>query len=578
MANTKISALPSGAPSQSSDLVPIARAGANFSVPLSGLFTGIGSAVILADNQTGADWGAKVQAADTLLGATAGEIWITQAAGTAAPATDITLNTGHVLRFLQGGTWNLGASRILIPAGALRVGIVGSASTQTKLQYNGTDYAIVVGAAGATLTEFVLIQDMFIANQAVSGTGGCIKLLVTLFTHILRCELACNSALAQTGLLSDGTGNFSAFTRFDQSTINLATFGIKMTGTGASGNNSNQFIGGSITGVGKATAGSYGIDIDSGDSNDIIGLDIESVDLGLVVNSARNLVNCLRFEGASINTHVTFTASSSSNKIYTINSSVGFVTSDAGTTNQVFFTNQNLAPTVSPAFTGTPTAPTQAANDNSTKLATTAYSDTATGLLVPKTTTVNGHALSANVVVSASDLTTGTLAVAHGGTGQTQAGQYGVMIARSAVNVAQSTQAEAVVFTGTIPAGLMTSSGWIKVVVLAKNGTVTGNVTYRVRMATTGNGLTGSQLISYVTATSAGVSRMYLDIGMRGATNSQISGGMSEVGSGLSNVDTNVATSLDFTANAIDIVVTAQMVNADANGANFQAASIIAFP
>jgi hypothetical protein len=36
---------------------------------------------------------------------------------------------------------------------------------------------------------------------------------------------------------------------------------------------------------------------------------------------------------------------------------------------------------------------------------------TAEGLLVPKTTTVNGHALSANVTVSASDLTTGTLPV-----------------------------------------------------------------------------------------------------------------------------------------------------------------------
>lgn len=37
--------------------------------------------------------------------------------------------------------------------------------------------------------------------------------------------------------------------------------------------------------------------------------------------------------------------------------------------------------TDSPAFTGTPTAPTQAANDNSTKLATTSYVDTAIGSL-----------------------------------------------------------------------------------------------------------------------------------------------------------------------------------------------------
>jgi hypothetical protein len=39
----------------------------------------------------------------------------------------------------------------------------------------------------------------------------------------------------------------------------------------------------------------------------------------------------------------------------------------------------------------------------------TTRAETAEGLLVPKTTTVNGHALSSNVTVSASDLTTGTL-------------------------------------------------------------------------------------------------------------------------------------------------------------------------
>jgi len=36
-----------------------------------------------------------------------------------------------------------------------------------------------------------------------------------------------------------------------------------------------------------------------------------------------------------------------------------------------------LAPKASPALTGTPTAPTQAALDNSTNIATTAYADAA---------------------------------------------------------------------------------------------------------------------------------------------------------------------------------------------------------
>jgi hypothetical protein len=81
------------------------------------------------------------------------------------------------------------------------------------------------------------------------------------------------------------------------------------------------------------------------------------------------------------------------------------------------------APLASPALTGTPTAPTAAALDNSTKIATTAYADaavgvetsratTAEGLLVPKTTTVNGHALSSNVTVAFADLG-GTLAISQ---------------------------------------------------------------------------------------------------------------------------------------------------------------------
>ena len=76
------------------------------------------------------------------------------------------------------------------------------------------------------------------------------------------------------------------------------------------------------------------------------------------------------------------------------------------------------------------TATTQAASDNSTKVATTAYADaavgveasaraTADGLLVPKTTTVNGHALSANVTVAFGDIASGALA--SGTTATTQA-------------------------------------------------------------------------------------------------------------------------------------------------------------
>ena len=58
----------------------------------------------------------------------------------------------------------------------------------------------------------------------------------------------------------------------------------------------------------------------------------------------------------------------------------GFVKA-TGTT--ISYDNTTYAPLASPAFTGTPTAPTPSANDNSTKLATTAYVDAAAGSTYP---------------------------------------------------------------------------------------------------------------------------------------------------------------------------------------------------
>lgn len=60
------------------------------------------------------------------------------------------------------------------------------------------------------------------------------------------------------------------------------------------------------------------------------------------------------------------------------------VTTIAPSKNAVYDKIETLATLASPVFTGGPTAPTQSAVDNSTKLATTAYVDTAGGLLIPK--------------------------------------------------------------------------------------------------------------------------------------------------------------------------------------------------
>lgn len=76
--------------------------------------------------------------------------------------------------------------------------------------------------------------------------------------------------------------------------------------------------------------------------------------------------------------------------------------------------NQNTSGTAAnlsgtPALPNGTTATTQTAADNSTKLATTAYVDGGLGSKVATSTTVNGHALSSNVTVTASDVSLGSV-------------------------------------------------------------------------------------------------------------------------------------------------------------------------
>lgn len=174
------------------------------------------------------------------------------------------------------------------------------------------------------------------------------------------------------------------------------------------------------------------------------------------------------------------------------------------------------------------------------------------------------------------DLSDLPILVANGGTGKTQAGKYGVMIAQSWVSIKQSTQAEAVVFTATVPANLLSANGSVKVLFMGKNGTVTGNATYRIRVAVQGSGLTGTTLMAIASAVSNSNFGGDITIGARGATNSQISSSNVRNASAANN-DVNTPSAIDTTT-AWDIVVTLQLANADSNGAEFMGAAVIVYP
>lgn len=85
--------------------------------------------------------------------------------------------------------------------------------------------------------------------------------------------------------------------------------------------------------------------------------------------------------------------------------------SDESTAAALATTVGTKAPLASPVFTGTPTAPTPAAADNSTKLATTAYVDNGDGLLIPKSL-VDAKG---DLLVGTADNTVGRLGVGSDG-------------------------------------------------------------------------------------------------------------------------------------------------------------------
>ncbi len=289
--------------------------------------------VIIADQQIGADWGAKVQNADTILGATAGEIWISRNAGTSAIASNITLSANHTLRFIQGGSFNLGSRQIIVGAGVNKVAILGQPGYNTSIVYTGTDYPLVVGTSAGTLTDFFVLEDVnfILGNSAAGG----LHLLNTLYCNLKRVEVTGVAAQSQYGILSDGTGNFSSYMTIESPAIFNCKFGIVFTGTGAGGNNANLIWGGAIIGPAGPVSGSIAINSLSGDSLNCLNTDIESYDIGMQITNSRNLVNCLRFEAATVNTHIVFASSATHNSVFCIDQSPLVVT-DNGQANNVY--------------------------------------------------------------------------------------------------------------------------------------------------------------------------------------------------------------------------------------------------
>lgn len=166
-----------------------------------------------------------------------------------------------------------------------------------------------------------------------------------------------------------------------------------------------------------------------------------------------------------------------------------------GTSYTTTGTGTTLALSVSPAFTGTPTAPTAAAGTNTTQLATTAYVvGTAFSSVLPGQTGNAGKYVTTDGTVASwsfVDLTagvTGTLPVANGGTGA--ATLTGVVKGNGVGAFTAGTVALASEVSGTLPV----ANGGTGAATLAANNVLLGNGTSALQAVAPGTA--GNALVS----------------------------------------------------------------------------------
>lgn len=116
---------------------------------------------VVASTQAGADWCAKVNAADTSLGSGRGEIWVSTAAGTSVCSGVATISSNHTLRFF-GGAYTASCSGINIQSQS-NVEIFGLNNASISLPNNCANFSRPIHITSST--------NVIVQNLEVNGNG-----------------------------------------------------------------------------------------------------------------------------------------------------------------------------------------------------------------------------------------------------------------------------------------------------------------------------------------------------------------------------------------------------------------------
>jgi hypothetical protein len=229
----------------------------------------------------GADWCAKVTAANASLGSTPGEILVTQGAGTSACAAAPTLSAYHTLHFIQAGVYAIGVGWTITSVHDFGI----ECAPGTVLSFTGAAGFTVDGSAlGNGSRRDVISNCMFSGNASVADAVTLNKVVESTFTNLTGMN-ATATAIHCKGCLENTFISPRSSTNNNLGPVTYSTIpavGISLDTNGPIASNSNHLVAPVIEGL----AGAIGISIPNGSSNVVTSGSTEGNGTGISIGAA----------------------------------------------------------------------------------------------------------------------------------------------------------------------------------------------------------------------------------------------------------------------------------------------------
>jgi hypothetical protein len=272
-----------------------------------------------ADQFSGADFGAKLQACLSSLSATSGGTCDARNfTGSQSMGSILTISTGNATVLLPCATIAT-ANQVIVTAGTRNVALRGCAlrggssatgsQGGTVFEYSGSGAMVQVGDPTYAQDTLGFHMDNAVINTTATASATAHGLVAYRTQEMDLESLYLLGNSNQTGMTLDGTGNYTGGTFFDNEISGFQT-AVNAIGHQVTNSATTDWVNGSTfvrlhidcpTSGGSPISGSYGINLQQGDGNTFTGGDVEgcSTAMHLGANAQNNTIVGLRNENST---------------------------------------------------------------------------------------------------------------------------------------------------------------------------------------------------------------------------------------------------------------------------------------